>query len=113
MNFFDPSEFTCPCCKKGNPQTELYDLLKLARLYADIPFVLNSAVRCEKHNKEVGGSPTSSHLDGWAVDIRVQNSHERFRVVYGLIQAGFNRIEVRDTWVHADCDPSKDQEVLW
>lgn len=34
------------------------------------PIYINSGVRCVTHNKKVGGSANSMHLDGLAVDIR-------------------------------------------
>ena len=43
----------------------------------DTPIIINSGYRSPELNKKVGGSPTSNHLTGCAVDIRV----------YGLEQA--------------------------
>ena len=43
----------------------------------DTPIIINSGYRSPELNKKVGGSPTSNHLMGCAVDIRV----------YGLEQA--------------------------
>ena len=43
----------------------------------DTPIIINSGYRSSELNKKVGGSPTSNHLTGCAVDIRV----------YGLEQA--------------------------
>ena len=42
-------------------------------LYSDgsHPIVINSGYRSEAVNKKVGGSPTSNHLTGCAVDIKV------------------------------------------
>lgn len=35
--------------------------------------IVNSGYRCPILNKAVGGSKTSSHMSGWAVDIRPKN----------------------------------------
>ena len=88
-------------------------MLDMAREKAGIPFVLNSACRCEEHNKRVGGRPTSSHLKGVAVDIRASNSRERHIIVSALLYAGFNRIGVAGSFVHTDNDKRKSQNVMW
>ena len=46
------------------------------------PIVINSGYRSPQLNKKVGGSPTSNHLTGCAVDIRVAGIEQAMR--YGL-----------------------------
>ncbi len=54
---------------------DLLQMLDEAQLnLAGIPFPLSSAYRCPKHNKAVGGVPTSAHTRGYAVDIRCVDS---------------------------------------
>jgi len=89
------------------------DMLITARTYADIPFRLTSAWRCDKHNKKVGGKPDSAHLYGKAVDIYAPDSRSRFKIVYGLISAEFARIGIGKDFIHADTDRNKDAEVIW
>lgn len=113
MKHFDVTEFDCPCCS-GNAMTgEVLDGIDLARSLAGVPFVINSGYRCETHNAKVGGSPTSSHMNGTAVDIKCLNSGDRFRILRGLIDAGFNRIGISKTFIHADMDTSKQYDVAW
>ena len=115
-NYFKKEEFRCRDeCGKKDMQPALVKALNVARSLADVPFVIDSGVRCKKHNesKAVGGSPTSSHLKGWAVDIRVPDSHTRNRVIEGLVLAGFDRYGVYPTFIHADMDPDKEPEVTW
>ena len=80
---------------------------------AGIPFPLSSAYRCPKHNKAVGGVPTSSHTRGYAVDIRCVDSHSRFVMLQALLEAGFRRIELAPTWIHVDNDPDKPRDVAF
>ena len=71
MKYFEEKEFECKCgCGKNNVIHELKIKLDTAREFAGVPFVISSATRCYQHNVNVGGSPTSSHLKGLAVDIK-------------------------------------------
>lgn len=38
----------------------------------DRPMTINCAIRCDKHNRDVGGEPNSLHLIGKAVDFTVE-----------------------------------------
>lgn len=80
---------------------------------AGTPFSLTSAYRCPKHNKAVGGVPTSAHTRGYAVDIRCVDSHSRFVILQALLEVGFRRIELAPTWIHVDNDPDKPRDVAF
>ena len=90
-------------------------LLKLdeARERAGIPFVINSAYRSPEHNAKIGGKPNSSHLKGLAVDISVTNSRQRFIALNALLEVGFTRIGIADTFIHVDLDNGKSKDVIW
>jgi len=112
---FEDHEFECTCgCGLGidDFRPESIAKLKEARAVADVPFILNSAMRCPFHNNAVGGSSNSAHLRG-AFDIKAKHSKERFRILHGLIFAGFTRIGIAKTFIHADDDQGKTQEVTW
>ena len=117
MLYFTNSEFKCRCgCGmdiKDMDQT-LTEKLDLARSIAKVPFNITSAIRCDKHNEAVGGLlVNSSHLKGYAVDIEATSSRARYKIVYGLIKAGFNRIGIYKTFIHVDNDPLKAEGVMW
>lgn len=86
-------------------------ILDRARGMANTPFVITSGYRCEKHNKEVGGSHTSSHLKGCAVDIAAPDSVARGQILRGLILAGFRRIGIGQDFIHVDSDAAKPNAV--
>lgn len=112
--WFKLSEFTCPCgCGLNNIHPTLVSLLDAARTEAGIPFVLTCGSRCPTHNHAVGGSPTSSHLTGLAVDILCRASTTRWKVVTSLLSAGFRRIEIGPYHIHTDIDGDKPQDVIF
>lgn len=117
MIHFEPYEFACSCGKCGlgfkDMKEDYLIMLEEAREYSECPYVLTSAMRCILHNKNEGGSNNSEHLTGEAVDISTPNSRIRFRVLYGLIMAGFTRIGIGPDFIHAGIRPAKNQEVVW
>ena len=113
LRHFQLSEFQCPCCGALGMHDTFLERLDEARLLADIPFKINSGFRCLKHNKEVGGSDTSSHLQGLAVDIAVNNSEHRYLILTALFAVNFTRIGIGVNFIHVDDDAHKSQEVIW
>lgn len=99
IEHFKPSEFS------GDMDPELVELLDIARSLAEVPFVLNSTRR--------DGDGTSEHNTGHAVDIRCHDSRSRYRIVLGLLMAGFHRVGVYDRHVHAGTSEEHDPEVMW
>jgi len=111
---FKPEEFTCRCgCGANRMQTHHMDMLFKARAIAGIPFVITSGFRCRDHNRRVGGSRNSDHLGGYGSDIRCNDSGTRWALVDALIQAGFRRIGITASFVHAGNDPANPQDVIW
>jgi len=87
--------------------------LQTARLLAKVPFSINSAVRCIKHNKHVGGSVNSSHILGLAIDIKADTSSKRYRILKALMFVGINRIGVYKDFIHVDIDTNKPSKLIW
>ena len=116
MEHFTEEEFSCKCgaCDKGfaDMQPETIDKLQVARHLADTSFKINSAIRCKEHNTSIGGSETSAHLTGHAIDISCPSSTKRFKIVKGLIDAGFNRVLIYPSFIHTDTDSSKPQNII-
>ena len=100
IKYFNPSEFNCP-------EKMDYDFLvrlNLARTLSDVKYIITSDYRDDY---------MSSHGKGLAVDIRCRDSKMRFKMVRGLIWAGFRRIGVYDLHIHADVDDSRPDGVMW
>ena len=111
---FSDKEFICQginCFDKMNK--DLIEMLNMARELAGVPFVINSSWRDVETNRMAGGKPNSAHLRGNAVDIACTTSQRRMRILDALIIAGFNRIGVGKTFIHADIDELLPQDVIW
>jgi len=114
IKHFKKSEFTCKCgCGLNNINKDLVLLLDMARDEANIPFIINSATRCHSHNEKIKGSPTSSHLYGLAVDIKVSDDMQRYYILSKLVKIGFKRLGVYKDFIHCDIDTEKSQNVIW
>ena len=89
------------------------DMFDTARHIAEVAFSVESGFRCIPHNIDVGGKPTSAHIFGLGGDIVCNNSRNRFLMLDALIKAGFERIGIGKTFIHADDDQTKDPKVAW
>lgn len=115
MKYFKLSEFTCKCgCNSCEMDKKFLLMLDRARVFSGIPFKITSGYRCTTHNKNVGGSKTSSHQYGYAADIKYSTELQLVCIIYGLTKAGFNRIGINANtkFVHVDCDPNKPNAIF-
>mgnify|MGYP003120147769 CR=1 FL=1 len=115
MKYFKLSEFDSPdVVGSGKAMDRVFlSMLDNARDIANVPFKITSGVRSEAWNHKVGGVKNSSHILGYAADIACNTSSHRFRIINALLEAGFNRIGVADTFIHVDNDPNKVANVVW
>ena len=113
MRNFDISEFACRCCGENHMDDLFLEKLDLARDMAGVPFIVNSGYRCPSHNKVVGSS-SDNHPSGCAADIRAIDSGSRLLVLHGLLKAGFRRIGLHKSFIHADTmDTVGKPEACW
>lgn len=112
LKYFKLSEFDDAPGTGKNMKKDFLKKLDKARAIADVPFKITSGYRSKETNKRVGGVSTSSHLKGCAADISCKDSSTRQKIVNGLIQAGFTRIGIADTFIHCDTDKDK-QDAIW
>lgn len=100
LRWFKPSEFKEP----EKMSTELLMLLDRARQAAGIPFRITSCYR---------PGDDGAHGEGKAVDIRVDTSTDRLRIVRAVLEAGFQRVGVYDSHIHVDVSRRLTRGVLW
>jgi zinc D-Ala-D-Ala carboxypeptidase len=93
------------------------DQLNLARHVAGVPFRITSHYRTPEKSLAVGGSPTDAHtqVPCGAFDIAYTNTLESYRIVRGLIFAGFPRVGInaRNRHIHADVSTSLPSPRFW
>ena len=63
----------------GEASGRILPLSRGSQRGSEEPIVINSGYRSPELNKKVGGSPTSNHLTGCAVDIRVAGIEQAMR----------------------------------
>ena len=80
---------------------------------------INSGYRSEAYQQELakkyktGVAKNSPHTEGIAADIHVGSSRDRWKLVNSLLLAGFTRIGIASTFVHADISETRQQNVIW
>lgn len=113
MKYFKESEVTCKCNKCNMTITDdLKILLDKLREGINMPLTINSGARCNTHNKNVGASPTSSHIKGVAVDIRAINDLTKAKIIHYATRLGIARIGIAKTFIHLDIDKDK-SPAIW
>jgi len=107
--YFHTNEFLCRCgCGYVYIDPDFFLKLMIARVQSDVPYNLNSASRCERHNEAVGGSDQSGHKFGKAVDVRARTVGDLHAILRGAFFARFHGIIVglnkdkTEAYVHMD-----------
>ena len=110
---FTRGEFACACgCGLADISPLLVARLQAIRETIGKPVQINSGCRCATQNDEAGGNSFSSHLHGFAADIRCDNSRDR-KTLLALALREFRRVGVGKDFIHVDVDPVKVQGVCW
>jgi len=123
---FSWSEFACKCgCGAKLISPYLVETLQEIRAIYGKPIKINSAVRCEKHNKDEDGAEDSEHLPqdeaagfGQGVDIACENSGDRFELLALALEKvdgerRFKRVGIGEDFLHFGVKRSKAQNVVW
>jgi len=115
LKYFNYSEFDSPDVQGSGQMMDkrILEMLDEARDKFDKPIHITSGFRTPFWNEEVGGVESSSHLKGLAVDIHCDNSRDRHNLITCLLDVGFKRIGVAKTFIHADIDTDKAQNLTW
>lgn len=108
-NNFSREEFACKCgCGFATVDIELVKVLETVRERFNKPVTINSACRCEHHNRHIGGATKSKHRLGIAADITVAdiepNEVHEFLCDHMPLRYGIGRYK---TFTHIDIRSTK------
>lgn len=88
--------------------------LDKAREYCGFPIIITCGLRTPERNAEIGAKPDSSHLKGYAADLkRPPGDDEAIQLAWALGLSGLDRIEICDKHLHVCVDPSKKHPCVW
>lgn len=102
-----------PACKESDLNPHLVSLLKSAQALCGFQFLITSGFRSRSYELSKGRSGSSSHCKGLAVDIGVNDSYERYKVLLSLGFLGAPRLGVGKTFIHIDIDETKPNPIMW
>lgn len=88
--------------------------LECVRKVLGFPIIITSGYRCLALNTQVGGSPTSAHTKGLAVDFHCAYGTPK-AICQRLIDAGvqFDKlIQEYNQWVHIGFSPSNNRQIV-
>jgi rhodanese-related sulfurtransferase len=102
-----------PGCSLQDMEQSTIDRFDVAREIAGVPFVPVSAYRSVEWELSKGRSGKGGHPKRRALDLECDSSRERFLIVNALIEAGFKRIGIAKTFIHADDAEDLAQRVIW
>lgn len=89
------------------------DIIAMKMKAAGYGFDITSGYRCERLNTAVGGKKNSAHVRGLAADIRFTNQQHAKDLINALIAAGFKRIGLGSSFIHADIDNTLPHPACW
>ncbi len=116
LHNFEEWEFACKCRRCGDGANKMdpdfMRLLQAARTIAGVGFSIISGYRCPDHNRAVR-STSLNHPMGMAADIRATTSPVRGKILVGLVKAGFTRIGIHQTFIHADSRVITPDPACW
>lgn len=111
---FGSVEFDCNCkgcCNETFIDTELVKYCQTIRDHFGAPVIVNSGYRCKTHNKNVGGSSKSKHMEGMAADIRIKGVEPceiaKYAESLGIKGIGLYETSADGYFVHIDTRPTK------
>lgn len=94
-------------------RTTAFYMEKVRELLGNVAIKVSSGYRSPEVNKAVGGSKTSAHLFGYAVDFTAYG-HTPLTIANTLAKSDlkFDQLIYEGTWVHISFDPKMRREVL-
>ena len=114
---FKSTEFDCHgsgCCSSTLIDSQLVDYLQKIRTHFGKAVNVNSAYRCDTHNKKVGGGSNSYHKKGQAADIKVSGiapaEVAKYAESIGILGIGLYETDADGYFVHVD---TRTKKAFW
>ena len=114
---FKVYEFACQgkdCCSTIKIDSKLVEYLQNIRDHFGVAVTINSAYRCPKHNKAVGGASGSQHTKGTAADIVVKGIKPaevaKYAESIGILGIGLYETSRDGYFVHID---TREKKSFW
>lgn len=115
IEYFDREEFRCQCKGKYcngfpvEPQEKLVRTVDEIRRRLGVPVTIvesgGSGVRCEIHNRNVGGVENSDHKTGNAADLHSDKSPEEMARVAEEVMGNTGQIGIYSWGIHVGINP--------
>ena len=119
---FTLDELKCNCAICGSTglemKAELMEPIEILREHLGFPFVVTSGLRCKWYNAGVGGTPTSAHLSGEALDIHIYRGKALRLVAEALKLKAFMGFGIKQKGelcyrcIHLDIK-QRDEPTIW
>jgi len=111
---FSPREIACKGTGSILINEGALDKLQALRTRLGKPLVLTSAYRSPEHNRYVGGTKASKHMEGIAFDVRMDNHdpHEFEAAARAVGFTGFGYYP-RSGFMHIDTGPARSWGTPW
>lgn len=92
-------------------------MVHVRKLLGDKPIIVSSGYRSPDLNKIVGGSDTSAHTQGWAVDFTCPGFGTPLEIAKKIAESKLmdevdQLIHEFDSWVHISFDPRNRKQLL-
>jgi len=90
-------------------------MVHVRKLLGDKPIIVSSGYRSPDLNKVVGGSDTSAHTQGWAVDFTCPGFGNPLKVAKAIAESDIEfdqLIHEYEKWVHISFDPRNRKQLL-
>lgn len=90
------------------------DRMENVRAFLANPILVTSGYRSPAVNRAIGGSKTSAHVQGYAVDFICPGFGDPLKVCKALAGSGltFDQLIEEGSWVHLSFDPRGRRQVL-
>lgn len=112
LQYFSIDEFRCSKTGESVMSEDFLFLLDELRERCGFPFTITSGYRHPTHPVEAAKDRPGTHSQGIAADIKVNNGHQRRRIVDEALKMGvFQGIGVAEGFVHVDIRDS--DEIMW